>query len=49
MNTNTNVLVLPTMLHFGKRQEECIEPRTRLLTAIVPDGMDSPLRRKAVR
>jgi hypothetical protein len=44
MRTNTNVTALPTMLEFGKPQE-CIEPRTQLLTAIVPDGMPNPVRK----
>jgi hypothetical protein len=43
---NVNVVALPTMIEFGKRKEECIEPRTRLLTTIVPDGMDNPVRKK---
>jgi hypothetical protein len=49
MRININVVVLPTRLHFGKRQEECIEPRTRLLTMIVPDGMNNPVRKAVTK
>jgi hypothetical protein len=60
MRISVNVIALPTRFHFGKRQDACLEPRTRLLTSIIPDGMGNridrkpaapraSLRRKAVR